>query len=161
MRGCSAAGLYSGGTASPPFSRKTSCAGAPDAGSCPPSPALAGGARFALAICAATGRGTKRATRALLLETRTIRGDGGAAKRHREGRDAHAGFKRPTREAARGVGVSNVERSSWDLYRWPRHEKRAKRASPASAGVEGGSAGIGRASARCLALNGGRRSLRT
>src|SRR6195256_4515693 len=67
-------------------SRKTSCAGAPDAGSCPPSPALAGGACFAIAICAATRRGTRRATRALLLENPTIGGDGGAARHRREGR---------------------------------------------------------------------------
>ena len=40
-----------------------------------------------------------------------------------------------------------------------RHDKRAKRASPASAGVEGGAAGIERASTRCLAADGGRRSL--
>ncbi|MDB5063649.1 MAG: hypothetical protein JWM18_83, partial [Chloroflexi bacterium] len=58
-----------------------------------------------------------------------------------------------------GSNVSNAVRCSWSLGRWPRHDERAKRASPASAGVEGGSAGIGRASARCLALNGGRRSL--
>src|ERR1700730_670718 len=29
---------------------------------------------------------------AFLLENPTIRGDGGAVRRHREGRDAHAGF---------------------------------------------------------------------
>jgi hypothetical protein len=55
--------------------------------------------------------------------------------------------------------VSNAQRCSWCLCLTTLHVERAKRASPASAGVEGGRAGIGRASARCLALNGGRRSL--
>src|ERR1700730_13841714 len=93
-----------GGTAPPPSSRKTSCAGAPDAGSRPPSPALAGGARFALAICAATRQGTKRATPALLLENPTIRGEGGTARRRRVTRDAHAGFQRPPVKPLGGSG---------------------------------------------------------
>jgi len=62
------------------------------------------------------------------------------------------GVKHPPVKPLGGSIVSNAVRCSWCLYRWPLHDKRAKRASAGSPAVEGGSAGIGRASARCLAL---------
>jgi hypothetical protein len=108
---------------------------------------------------AATRRGTTRATRALLLENPTIRGEGGRLGAAGSRVMPMRGSSAPPAKPLGGSIVSNAQRCSWCLGRWPLHDERAKRASPASAGVEGGSAGLGRASARCLALDGGRRSL--
>ncbi|MEA2616419.1 MAG: hypothetical protein QOE72_2202, partial [Chloroflexota bacterium] len=96
---------------------------------------------------------------AFLLEARTIHGEGGRLSVAGSRVMPMRGSSAPPVKPLGGSNVSNAVRCSWCLGRWPRHEERAKRASPASAGVEGGSAGIGRASARCLALDGGRRSL--
>src|SRR5580704_1648682 len=96
---------------------------------------------------------------AFLLENLTIRGEGGGLGAAGSRVMPMRGSIAPPVKPLGGSNVSNAVRCSWSLSRRPRHDERAKRASPASAGVEGGSAGIGRASARCLALNGGRRSL--
>ncbi|MEA2617987.1 MAG: hypothetical protein QOE72_3770, partial [Chloroflexota bacterium] len=99
---------------------------------------------------AATRRGTTRATPALLLENPTIRGEGGRLGAAGKAVMPMRGLKHPPVKPLGGSIVSNAQRCSWSLDPSTLHDKRAKRASPASAGVEGVCHGIGRASARCL-----------
>jgi hypothetical protein len=159
--GRSAAGFDSGGTASPPSGRKTSCAGAPDAGSRPPSPALAGGGRFAPAIRGGHApRYHIEEREAFLLENPRIRGEGGTARRRREGRDAHAEGQAPTREAARGVQCEQREA----LLVGPRPVDPSRRAREARVAGEcrrgGGYATASGAPAHdVFGMSGGRRSL--
>src|SRR5580704_3096087 len=112
MPGCSAAGGDSRGAALPPVLTRGGLrpprSVARHRALARPMPAPAPPRRHSPAALAsrslfgaATRRGTTRATPALLLENPTIRSDGGAARGHREGRDAHAGPQAPTREAAR------------------------------------------------------------
>ncbi|MDB5113429.1 MAG: hypothetical protein JWL78_499, partial [Chloroflexi bacterium] len=87
---------------------------------------------------AATRRGTTRATPALLLENPTIRGDGGRLGAAGKAVMPMRGLKHPPVKPLGGSIVSNAQRCSWSLGPSTLHVKRATRASPASAGVEGG-----------------------